>query len=114
MTRMWLVEPELMCREHLLGEHNEIHKLLGGILYHPYGLAILKGQVEDDNVDVARARARHDELVVEMKRRGYNHDDAAGWITSGVSHLFKRREVSVSRNLEELADRCEKCRSRIL
>jgi len=24
--RMWMVEPKLLCKKHLLGEHNEIHK----------------------------------------------------------------------------------------
>jgi hypothetical protein len=29
--RMWMVWPELMCRKHLLGEHVEIHMLLGAL-----------------------------------------------------------------------------------
>jgi len=24
--RMWMIDPSLLCRKHLLGEHNEIHK----------------------------------------------------------------------------------------
>ena len=24
--RMWMIKPELLCRQHLLGEHSEIHK----------------------------------------------------------------------------------------
>ena len=27
--RMWLVPPSHMCRKHLLGEHVELHMLLG-------------------------------------------------------------------------------------
>lgn len=26
--RMWMIDPKLLCRKHLLGEHNEIHKHL--------------------------------------------------------------------------------------
>lgn len=109
-----MVDPENLCRNHLLGEHNEIHKLLGGVLRHPYGLAILKGQAEDNNVDMQSLAARHDELVVEMKRRGYDHDDKQGWIVSGVAHFFPGTEISSNRNLVELAENCEDCRSRII
>lgn len=27
--RMWMLPPETMCRKHLLGEHVELHMLLG-------------------------------------------------------------------------------------
>ena len=26
--RMWMIDPKLLCRKHLLGEHGEIHKHL--------------------------------------------------------------------------------------
>ena len=29
MTRMWMVPPVILCRQHLLGCHKEIHFLLG-------------------------------------------------------------------------------------
>lgn len=29
--RMWMVPPELMCRQHLLGEHVELHMFVGAI-----------------------------------------------------------------------------------
>jgi len=29
--RMWMLPPETMCRKHLLGEHVELHMLLGSL-----------------------------------------------------------------------------------
>ena len=29
--RMWMVDPRIMCRQHLLGEHVEIHMFVGAI-----------------------------------------------------------------------------------
>jgi Pyrimidine dimer DNA glycosylase len=29
--RMWLVDPRLMCSQHLLGEHVELHMLVGSL-----------------------------------------------------------------------------------
>ena len=28
---MWMVEPKKMCRKHLMGEHVEIHMLIGSM-----------------------------------------------------------------------------------
>ena len=26
--RMWMIDPTLLCRKHLLGEHGELHKFI--------------------------------------------------------------------------------------
>ena len=31
MVRMWNVSPDVMCRQHLLGEHVEMHMVVGSI-----------------------------------------------------------------------------------
>lgn len=51
MTRMWCVNPHSLCREHLLGEHNELHKLVGGIRNHSHGEAIAEGQADGGEAD---------------------------------------------------------------
>ena len=71
--RVWDVDPAILCRQHLLGEHRELHGLwnilvLGkdGYSKHPETLRW-----------IGRQKAlflRHEALVVEMKRRGYNHN----------------------------------------
>ena len=103
--RMWNVNPHILCRQHLLGEHNEVHAFLGcikkGTSLDGY---ISKGLVEVDNI-----KQRHDELVEEMINRGYNHKSDLNasnllWIAGAVDRL---------NNIEELKRRCPKCRERI-
>lgn len=67
--RMWLVDPELMCRNHLLGEHLELH-ILAGCLNRGKNI---RGFIEQGLVDPTLICKRHAELVTEMERRGYSH-----------------------------------------
>jgi len=72
--RVWDVSPHILCRQHLLGEHRELHGLwniltkhkgVGGYSRHPETLRW-----------VGKTKAlygRHEALVKEMARRGYNH-----------------------------------------
>lgn len=70
MTRMWMVDPVLLCQQHLLGEHNELHKLVGVINNHQHGYPIVKDQAEKGNVATSQITARHAVLAKEMRKRG--------------------------------------------
>ena len=72
ILRIWDVDPSLLCRAHLLGEHRELHGLwnvltLGkdGYSRHP--------ETRRWVGKLAALFERHDQLVVEMMRRGYAH-----------------------------------------
>ena len=62
-----MIDPILLCNQHLLGEHGEIHKHRHNFVK---GHSILgrKGQIEP-----ASMSQRHDELAIEMVKRGMNH-----------------------------------------
>lgn len=105
MTRMWCVDPQLLCRQHLLGEHNEMHKLVGSIRA---GHSI-DGYVEAGQVDTSRIQSRHDELANELVRRGFTHDSPLSYDDD-----IDRGAVDPAANRTELADRCEACARRIL
>lgn len=72
--RIWDLHPEHLCRKHLLAEHRELHGLWniltkhkgkGGYSRHPETLRW-----------VGKLKAlynRHELLVKEFSRRGYNH-----------------------------------------
>lgn len=99
--RMWMVDPGKMCRQHLLGEHRELHALAGSLrLGRSIAGHLARGQLEPQNMNF-----RHDALVAEMKRRGYNHltplEDMEGAPTGHVDR---------DGNIEELARRCVECR----
>lgn len=106
MTRMWLIKPQKLCKDHLLGEHNEIHKAYGGLLNHPHGEAIIKGQVEDGNIDTSKMKVHHSVLVDEMKNRGYNHDSPFNY---ELTEHYGVGCIDVEQNRVDLSQRCEEC-----
>jgi hypothetical protein len=70
--RIWDVPPEKLCRNHLLGEHSELHAIWSiltqgkeGYAHHPEVLR-WKGKLK-------ALYLKHDEIVEEMLRRGYRH-----------------------------------------
>jgi len=70
--RIWDVEPIRLCRNHLLGEHRELHaiweiltKNKTGYSKHPETLR-WRGKLK-------ALYQRHENLVKEMSRRGYLH-----------------------------------------
>ena len=103
---MWMVDPRLECVRHLNAEHRECHTLVGTIL-HGKRLSgtkyITKGLVEVHNI-----QKRHDDLAIEMTRRGYNHKSPLPEFTS-----WTEGSVDPKANLIELARRCPECRKRI-
>ena len=100
-----MVNPRIMCRQHLLGEHVEIHMFIGTINHNKS----IKGYLEKGLVEVHNLYDRHEELVEEMKRRGYNH-------CSEVNEKWKIVEkfgaIDREKNVNELVNRCIKCKSR--
>lgn len=108
MTRMWGVDPRLLCREHLLGEHVELHMLVGTIQNHPHGEAIVRGQADEGNVETALIEQRHGELAAELARRGYDHDSPLVYEDDLVIG-----EIDPTANRSELAARCKQCRLRL-
>jgi hypothetical protein len=70
--RIWDLPPSKLCRNHLLGEHSELHALWSiltkkkkGYARHPETLR-WRGKLK-------ALYHRHDLLVKELVRRGYNH-----------------------------------------
>jgi ribosomal protein L44E len=101
--RMWMVPPRTMCREHLLGEHVEIHMAAASLRL---GKSV-DGFLEKGLLELRSLRARHDALAREMERRGYRHASPLGQIPRRVEGRVNRRK-----NLRELAARCNECKRR--
>jgi len=101
--RMWMVDPRIMCRQHLLGEHAEIHMFIGTINRKKS----VKGYLEKGLLEIHNLYNRHEELVKEMKRRGYNH---CSEVDGKWKIVEKAGFVNGDRNVDELTDRCSKCR----
>ena len=70
--RIWDLEPDLLCRNHLLGEHRELHAIWSiltngksGYARHPETLR-WEGKLK-------ALYLRHEALVTEMTNRKHNH-----------------------------------------
>jgi len=102
---MWMVDPKLMCRKHLMGEHVECHMLVGCIRK---GLKISGSKyVTTGLVEVHNLQMRHDDLAKEMVFRGYQHKSSLPEIS-----YWKEGYIDSSANLIELRRRCPECEKR--
>ena len=72
LMRIWDIPPKQLCRQHLLGEHHELHAIWSilvnnkkGYSQHPETLR-WKGKLK-------ALYFVHDEIVKEMEKIGYEH-----------------------------------------
>ena len=70
--RIWDLPPESLCRQHLLGEHRELHALWTILTTGKTGYAN-HPETRRWRGKLAALFIRHEMLVVEMQRRGYRH-----------------------------------------
>lgn len=105
--RMWLIEPKLMCKKHLLGEHGELHKFLHNwIKQHS-----ITGRIAGNAMEPLSYKARHDALADEMLARGMNHKSPLE--QPDFSYLpVEQREYKVNVRANELLimERCKECK----
>jgi hypothetical protein len=71
-VRIWDVDPARLCRQHLLGEHRELHGLWNVLTRGRKGYSRHPETVRWEG-RLAALFARHERLVEEMGRRGYRH-----------------------------------------
>lgn len=98
--RQWGVNPKILCKKHLLGEHVEQHMFVGSI---NKGIS-LDGYVRGGLVEVHNIRARHDLLVEEMARRGMHHNSELPEFESWEAGSIDWRSA-----LRDLTARCPHC-----
>lgn len=103
--RMWGVEPSLLCQQHLLGEHVEMHMFQGTIRK---GVS-LRGYIQGGLVEAHLVRERHDQLALEMLRRNLNHRSPLPEFPAQAP----AGNLDLEGNLQELSRRCAACRERI-
>jgi hypothetical protein len=101
-----MVEPFILCRQHLLGEHSEIHK-------HKHNFQkghSIAGRIAGNAVEPLAMQDRHDELVREMLRRNYNHKSPYEQPDlSAYSDKERNFRVDRDASLLMLVERCGDC-----
>lgn len=101
--RIWDISPKRLCRNHLLGEHRELHAVWSvltkgkkGYARHPETLR-WKGKLK-------ALYGRHEALVTEMSNRGYQHRsplkkrEATGSSMQTVYVDTPRKQIVILRN----------------
>lgn len=108
--RMWMVNPKCMCDKHLLGEHVELHMLVGSINRH----RSLDGFIRQRILQPRSIRVRHAALVREMLARGFKHSSALPTFTTQMLPVDARQcTVDTQASYNELRRRCPACRALI-
>ena len=102
--RIWNINPELLCDQHLIGEHHEAHTFVGCILVN----RSLNGYIEKGLVEIHNLQSRHDSLASEMLRRGFNH-----YSPLAQFNPVKQGSIDTAKSLSDLTSRCEDCKRRI-
>lgn len=102
--RMWMVDPKIMCRKHLLGEHVEIHMLSGSLLKNKN----ITGFLDKGLVNPSMIVNRHAQLVLEMLNRGYKHKSDLPLLSMDLVN----NPINTETSLHELINRCPECRKR--
>jgi len=105
--RMWMVDPAIMCRQHLLGEHVELHMMAAHLRL---GRRV-DGYVNNNCVEPRSIGARHKALAAELARRGYRH---ASPLEQPPVASWQRPKacVDAAASLADLTGRCAECAAR--
>ncbi|HOX55100.1 MAG TPA: pyrimidine dimer DNA glycosylase/endonuclease V [Candidatus Omnitrophota bacterium] len=106
--RIWDLHPKKLCRNHLLGEHRELHALWviltkdkKAYAHHP-----------ETNRWRGKLKAlylRHEKLVREMKERGYLHQSNLDKRLAKGSHLQREYVDSPERQVKILKNKKCSC-----
>lgn len=105
-----MVNPAVMCKKHLLGEHVECHMLAG----HLQRKRRITNYIKLNLLQPKSLRQRHDILALEMKNRGMNHKSPLP--EYDISYLPRNQRtytVNAQESLIELSKRCRECRKNI-
>jgi len=108
MTRQWHTPTSIMCRKHLLGEHVEHHMLLGTFRKKKS----VSGFIKNNCLEPISLKERHDEIVAEMIKRGYNHKSDLDFSLSDIDYLSWDEQTTIidrESSLKDLISRCKDC-----
>jgi len=104
--RMWMIEPRLMCDQHLRGEHVELHMLVGSLQRH----RSIAGYLAKGLLEPTELYRRHRALAAEMLYRGMKHRSSLPLVNIDE---FSTGYVDPKESLSELSRRCVVCRALI-
>lgn len=106
MTRQWLADPELMCKQHLLGEHLEAHIFLSK-MQKGYSLeGFRKGSMF---FGAEYIKYRHDKIA-KLLKQPHKTPLWLGDLEEVNYPLRNPNERDFAKSNSDLYGRCQKCR----
>jgi len=109
-----MCDPKIMCRQHLLGEHNECHMFLGSLRKK----ISMNGYFKNDLLEPLSLKSRHDALAEEIIRRGYNHTSILEFsdevIFEYLTDIQIDHKINKDNSLMLLLTRCNQCNQNYL
>jgi len=109
--RMWMLPTGMLCNQHLLGEHGELHKHRHNFVKQHKISGRLNPVVQ---IEPMFMRLRHDALAAEMTKRGMNHKSP--YKQHDLSYLEPYEQyarVDKAKSIQDLKARCSSCSERI-
>lgn len=108
--RMWMVPTSILCKQHLLGEHLETHMFVGSINKQ----LKMDGYVKNNCLEIKSLLKRHDDLAIELERRGMKHNSPLP-VIKDITYLKEEiimYTIDKDKSLKELLNRCTQCKER--
>ena len=107
-----MIKPSLLCNQHLLGEHGELHKFIPSFKKQYKVSKRINPVVQ---IELTSYKKRHDDLAKEMLSRGMNHKSPINELPD-FSYLPKPHYnaiVDIKQSIKDLKERCVHCKKLI-
>lgn len=108
--RQWMVNPRILCKKHILGEHVEHHMFLGSLKKK----IKMDGYLNNNLLEPMALLSRHEELARELTRRKINHKSPLHFDLEILEYLGARKWTKIDRDIskQDLLNRCPLCLQR--
>ena len=106
---MWMTPVKIMCDKHLLGEHVELHMIVGSINKNKK----LDGYIKNNLISPTNIIKRHNDIACEMIERKFNHkSNLPIFNLDEYVDSVKYAQINEESSLNELVTRCNRCREK--
>lgn len=106
--RMWMVDPQILCKQHLMGEYREHFAIAGSMRLKRN----IFGYIRNNLIEPKSIQQRYNSLRSEMISRGYK--PVKEFISPDISYLPKQVQnykVDADSALVDLLSRCTDCKN---
>lgn len=108
--RMWMTNPRIMCRQHLIGEYRELFTFVGSIKKQ----ISLDGYFKNNLVEPKSLISRYKQLKEEMLFRKYEPKAKFIFNDNMLNYLDNKKFIMINKSKakKDLLSRCEECNRR--